>query len=93
MRVARRLVQEQVLHDDALHGGHRRDDVPRVRIRLYEVLALHVEAAKTAVERGLEHVRDPQAGLVRQRDLPCVLEQAAHRVIRHVTVAAELVRE
>ena len=93
VRVARRLDQEQVLHDDAFHRGKRGSHVARVRVRLGEVLALDVERAETAVERRLEHVRDAKSWLVADRHIPGRLEVATRDGIRHVPVARQLVRE
>ena len=42
--VARRFVQEQVLHDDAFHCRQTRGDVMRIRVGLKDVLALDVNA-------------------------------------------------
>ena len=75
MRELRRLVQEQILHDHALHRLHRGGDVMRVRIGLHEVLALDVHALEAAIERGFEHVRDAQARLGLERHAPLRLEQ------------------
>ena len=93
VRIARRLDQEQVLHDDAFHRGKRRSHVARVRVRLGEVLALDIERAETAVERRLEHVRDAKSWLVADRHIPGRLELATRDGIRHVPVARQLVRE
>ena len=57
VRELRRLVQEQVLNDDALQRLHGACDVMRVGVRLDEVLALHVHGPEGAIERRLEHVR------------------------------------
>ena len=43
MRVARRLVEEEILDDDAFHRPQARGDVLRVGIGLRDVLALNVE--------------------------------------------------
>ena len=63
MGVVRRLVEEEVLHDDAFHRRQRRGDMLRVGIGLHDVLALDVEALEGAVDRGVEHVGDAQARL------------------------------
>ena len=93
VRELRRLVQEQVLHDDAFHRRERRGHVLRVGVGLRDVLALDVQALELAVERRLEHVRNAQARLVLQLHAPGVLELRAHRVVGDVAVARELVRE
>ena len=74
-------------------ADQRRGHVLRVRIGLRDVLALDVQALELAVERGLEHVRNAQAGLALQRDAPGLLEQLAHGVVGDVAIAGELVRE
>ena len=87
------LVQEQLLHDQALERRHRGNDVLRVRVGLRDILALDVQPAERAVERRLEHVRDAQPGIGLERHFPVVLEQLADGGVGHVAVAAELVRE
>ena len=69
MGVVRRFVEEQVLHDDAFHGGKTGRNVMRVRVRLQDVLALDVKSLERAVDRGIEHVRDAQARLLVERDV------------------------
>ena len=64
MRVLRRLVQEEVLHDDAFHRLEPGGDVLRVGVGLGDVLALDVDALEGAVDRLVEHVGDAQARLV-----------------------------
>ncbi len=93
MRVLRRLVQEQVLHDQALERGERGRDVLGVRVGLRHVLALHVHRPETAVECRLEHVRDAQAGLGLELHTPFGAEQGARGRVRHVPITGELVRE
>ena len=84
VRVLRRLVQEQILHDDALHRLEGGGDVMRVGIRLRRILALDVHALEAAVERRLEHVRDAQARLGRAaaRPSPSRTSRASRRPTR-----------
>ena len=70
MRVLRRLVQEEVLHDDAFHRLEPRYDVLRVGVGLGDVLALDVDALERAVDSLVEHVGDAQARLVARADGP-----------------------
>jgi hypothetical protein len=91
--VVRGLVQKQVLHDDAFHRGKARRDVPGVGVGLQNVLALDVDALERAVERGVQHVGDAQAGLVVETDPPQRLEHRAGRLAGNMTVAGELVGE
>ena len=70
MRELRRLVQEQVLHDDAFHRGERRGHVLGVGVGLRDVLTLDVQALEFAVERRLEHVRNAQSRLALQAHAP-----------------------
>ena len=93
MRVLRGLVEEQVLHDDALHRRERGGDVIGVRVGLREVLALDEQPLELATDRGAEHVGDAQARLGVDGRAPACLEQRARRVVGHVPVARELVRE
>ena len=62
-RELRGLVQEEVLHDHALERRQRVRHVMRVGIGLRDVLALDVERLELPSKRGVEHVRDAQAGL------------------------------
>ena len=91
--VVRRLVQEQVLDDNAFHCREGRLDVLGVGIGLQDVLALHVDALEGAVDCGIEHVGDAQAGLGIERTAPQLLEHGARGVVGDVTVARQLVRE
>ncbi len=65
----------------------------RVRVGLRHVLALHVQRLETAVERGLEHVRNAQARLGLELHAPFGVEQGTRGRVRHVPVAGEFVRE
>ena len=64
-----------------------------VRVRLCDVLALHVEGAEGAVDGGVEHVGDSQTWLFEQRRSPEVLEDVTHGVVGDVTVTGKLVGE
>ncbi len=61
--VVRRLVEEEILDDDALHGRQTRGDVMGVGVGLEDVLALDVDALERAIDGGVEHVGDAQPGL------------------------------
>ena len=93
MRVARGLVEEEILHDDAFHRPEARGDVLRVRVGLRDVLALHVEPLEGAVDRLVDHVGNAQARLVAERHAPQALERLADGVGRHMAVARKLMRE
>jgi hypothetical protein len=88
-----RLVEQDVLHDETLQRVQRRGYVLCIGIGLCQVLALHVHAQERAVQRGVEHVRNAQARLGVELDLPVVLEQGAHHGIGNVTIARKLMRE
>ena len=64
------LVEEQVLHHDALHRRKAGGDVMRVRVGLKDVFALNIEALERAIDRGVEHVRNAQPGLFLERHAP-----------------------
>ena len=70
MRVARRLVEEQVLHDDAFHRFQARRDVLGVGIGLGDVLALDIEALERALDRLVHHVGNAQARLALESGTP-----------------------
>ena len=94
MGVLRRLVQEEVLHDDAFHRRQRGGHMLGVGIGLRDVLALDVEALEAAVDRRVEHVGDAQARLaLRARTPQACSNMLAHGVVGDVAVAGELVRE
>jgi hypothetical protein len=91
--IVRGLVQEQILHDDALHRREPGGDVMRVGVGLQNVLALDVDALEGAADRGVEHVGNAQSRLAVELHAPERFEHLAHGVGRDVTVAGELVRE
>ena len=93
MRVLGRFVQEQVLHDDALHRGQRGGDMLGVGVRLGRVFALHIEGLEGAIQRGFHHVGNAQARLRVDRHAPGAVEQLARHRVRQVPVARQLVRE
>ncbi len=93
MGVVRRLVQEEVVDDDAFHRGKAGRDMLGVGVGLEDVLALDVEALEGAVDGGVEHVGDAQARLVVELDAPELLEDVARRVVGDVAIARQFVRE
>ena len=93
MGVIRRLDEEEVLHDDEVHGREARRHMLGVGVGLENVLALHVETLEGAVDRRVEHVRDAQAGLGIELDPPFLLEGLARGLVRDVLIARQLMRE
>jgi hypothetical protein len=93
MRIVGRLVQKQVLHEDAFHRGEPGRDVLRIGVGLQDVLALDVEAAERAVERGVKHIRDAQTRIGVEAHAPIALEEGAHVVVRNMAVTRQPVRE
>ena len=93
MGVLRRLVEEQVLHDHALHRPQAGRDVTRVGVGLGDVLALHVEALERAAGGLVEHVVDAHAGIAVEAAPPHLLVDLAGIVVVDVAVAGVLVRE
>ena len=64
-----------------------------VGIGLGDVLAVHEQALEGAARGFVEHVRNAQARLAAELDLPLLLEQLARRLVGDMAVARELVRE
>ncbi|MCY1485098.1 hypothetical protein D9M68_187160 [compost metagenome] len=93
MGVIRRLVEEEVVHDDALHRGKPGGHMLGIRVGLQDVFTLDIDALEGAIDRGIEHVRDAQARLVGNLDAPELLEGFARRVVGDMAVARQLVRE
>ena len=93
MRVVRGLVEEEVVHDDAFHRREAGRDMLGVGVGLQDVLALDVDALEGAVDGGVEHVGDAQAGLVVELHAPQALVDVAHRVAGDVAIARQFVRE
>ena len=89
----RRLVEENVLHDQAFELAQCGLDVPGVGVGLGDVLALHVHALVGAGQRGVEHVGDAVARFRVEGDAPVLLEQGAGGGVGHRPVARQLVRE
>ena len=77
MRVARRLVQEQILHHHALHRRETRGHVLGVGIGLQNILALNIDALVGSIDRRVDHVGDAQSRFGLQLDAPGLLEQSA----------------
>ena len=93
MRVVRRLVEEEVVHDHAFHRREAGGDMLGVRIGLQDVLALDVDALERAFDGGVQHVGDAQARLVVELHAPQALIDVARRVARDVAVARQFMRE
>ena len=93
MRVLGGFVQEDVLHDDALHRRQGSIHMLGVGVRLRNVFALAIQGFETAIQRGLKHIGNAQAGLGADGHTPCSFELAAHRGVGHMAVAGQLVRE
>ncbi len=93
MRVVGGLVEEQILHHHAFHGGEAGGHVAGVRIRLHDVLALDVETLEAAIDGGVEHVGDAQAWLRIELHAPQPLEHLSHVIGSDVAIAGEFMRE
>ena len=87
------LVEEQVLHDDAVHCRQCCLDVLGVGVGLGDVFALNEQAPVAAIEGGIKHVGDAEPWLGIERDAPGGIEAAAHGAIRHMAIARQFVRE
>jgi hypothetical protein len=70
MRIARRLVEEEILDDDAFHCPQACRDVLGVRVRLGDVLTLHIKPLERAVDRFVDHIGNAQARLAAERHAP-----------------------
>ena len=66
----RRLVQKEVLNDDAIHRGECRGNMLCIGVRLRNILALNIKPFKTPTDGRVEHIGDAHAGLFAQRDTP-----------------------
>ncbi|MPL67272.1 hypothetical protein SDC9_12963 [bioreactor metagenome] len=93
MGVIRGLVQEEVVHDHAVHRREARRDVAGVGVGLQDILALDVNPPELPGHRGIEHVRDPQPGFGIERNAPGLLEDRPRGVVRDMAIARQLVRE
>ena len=93
MGVIGRLDQEQILHHDAFHGREPRRHMLGVGVGLQNVLALDVDGLERAIDRGVDHVGNAQAGLGIEMHAPQRLERRPRRVFRDVAVARHLMRE
>ena len=93
VREGRRLVEEEVLHDEDLQGLQRVGHVLGVGVGLGDILALHEQALEGAARGLVEHVGNAQAGLGIELLAPHLLEQLAGPLVRDVAVARVLVRE
>ena len=93
MRKLRRLVQKEVLHDDAIHCRQGSGDMLRIGIRLRNILTLNVETFETPTHGRVEHIGDPHTGLFAQRDAPNVGKLFADGIVRDVPISHKLVGE
>ena len=64
------FIEEKVVDHDAFHGRQAAGDMLGVGVGLQDVLALDVEALERAVDGGVEHVGNAQAGLRVERHAP-----------------------
>ena len=93
MGEASRLVEEEILDDDEVHGLQCTLHMLGVGIGLGDVLTLHEERLELTHHGGIEHVGDAHAGIAAQLRTPQHLELLADCVIGDVSVARKLVRE
>ena len=93
MRIVGGLIQEQVMHDDAVHRRQPGRDMPGVWVRLQDVLALAIQAPERAFDGGVQHVGNAQAGFMVDLDAPGAFEQVAHIVVLDMAIAGQLMRE
>ena len=87
------LVDEEVLHDHALHGAKRSLHMQRVGVGLGNVFALHKDALECAVDCAVQHVGDAKSWLGLNGGAPQLLEHLARGIVTHVAVPRQLVRE
>ena len=85
------LVEEQVLHYQAIERGQRRLDMLGIGVGLGHVLTLAVKTAKFAVYRRVKHIGDAHARLRVQRNIPLTFEQRSRGRVGQVAVARQLV--
>ena len=87
------FVQEQVLHDDALHRGKPGRDVMRIRVRLEDVFPLDIDALEAAIDGGVEHVGNAKTRFMVKLDAPKLPEHIARCIVGDMAIAGHLVRE
>ncbi len=87
------FVQEQILHDNALHAAERCFDVLCVRVGLGEILALDVHAFVVTGNCGIEHIGNTVYRLRVEFDTPDFLERCADLVVLNRAIPGKLVRE
>ena len=93
MRVVRRLVQEQVVDNDAVHRSKTRRDVLGVGVGLQDVLTLTVKALEGALDRRIQHVGDTQAWFIVDLDAPDLFKDVTDLRALHMAIARQFVRE
>ena len=88
----RRLVQEQVLHDEDVERSERVFDVMDVGVGLRNVFAMDEHAAVRTIDCGIEHVGNAEARLVVELAIPLLLVDLARFLIGDMPIARILVR-
>jgi hypothetical protein len=77
MRVIRRLVQEQVVHDHAFHRRQAGRDMLGIGVGLQDILALAIQALERALDRRIQHV-----GMRRPGSLSILTPQRLSKIAR-----------
>ena len=92
MGVLGRLVEENVLDDQAFQISQRCLDVLRIGIRLGDVLALDVHSLKSSRDSRIKHVRNPVPRLGVELRIPQGIEMFANRGIADRSISRQLMR-
>ena len=70
MRKLRRLVQKEILHNDAIHGSQCSGDMLRIGVGLRNIFPLDIQPLKPPTDGRVEHIGDSHTGVFAQRDTP-----------------------
>ena len=69
------FIEEDILYNQAFHGGESRLYMLGIRIRLSNILTLAVKTLEITVDRGIKHIGNTQARLWVKCYAPFILKK------------------
>ena len=81
------------MHDHTFHRGQTCGHVFCIGVRLQDILPLAIQRLERAVDGGVQHVWNAQAGFRIDFHAPSVFENRAHFGQFHMAITGQFMRE